>query len=81
MVIYSLISFSFLIVVKFVFFFWVPLTQPVHLVVLCLNFLILLLTYQKRIRDCTIFMQNKLHEEYAKLKQMTNLLAMDCELA
>ena len=22
-------------------------------------------------------MQNKLHEEYAKLKQMTNLLAMD----
>ena len=81
MVIYSLISFSFFIVVKFVFFFWVPLTQPVHLVVLFLNFLILLLTYQKRIRDCTIFMQNKLHAECAKLKQMTNLLVMDCELA
>ena len=37
MVIYSLISFSFLIVVNFVFFL-VPLTQPVHLVVLFLNF-------------------------------------------
>ena len=80
MVIYSLISFSFLIVVNFVFFFGAPYTTCTLGGALS-KFLILLLTYQKRIRDCTIFMQNKLHEEYAKLKQMTNLLAMDCELA